>query len=300
MNAMMSHRKKHLQEVSLFLQEHLSIRDAIFSLPPGSGMETYFVQGNGREYFVKVGASIERYLAMADLGLTTQVLAFGQLKGGSSILVQHRVAGKKPSRADFREHLERVARMFHTMHHHPRVRETLQPAFHTLHKEAGFQALNALRQKWEIYRTQVPDVADFIDSSLEILTRQVGLFSTEGLVSSHGDICNANWIFASDASIYIVDLESMSMDDPAFDMGALLWWYYPPELRQHFLEIAGYPYDCNFRLRMRVRMGILCLNILLPREGCFDQFDPRKFSASLKDFRAILNGDENPQGYDTG
>jgi hypothetical protein len=88
------------------------------------------------------------------------------------------------------------------------------------------------------------------------------------------------------------------MDDPAHDMGALLWWYYPPELRQQFLDIAGYRYDDEFQYRMRVRMAMHCLNILLPRVGSFDKFDPERYEDSLDDFRAILDGRENPQGYD--
>ena len=43
--------------------------------------------------------------------------------------------------------------------------------------------------------------------------------------------------------LYLIDLESMSLDDPALDIGATLWWYYPPELRQRFLEIAGQASD---------------------------------------------------------
>src|SRR6185503_8118958 len=113
--------------------------------------------------------------------------------------------------------------------------------------------------------------------SLNQLIQQVSLFSGEGLVASHNDICNANWLFASDGKIYIVDFESMSVDDPAADMGALLWWYYPPELRQRFLEIAGYPYNDNFKFRMRVRMAFHCLSITLPRAGSFDQFKPEGF-----------------------
>ena len=91
----------------------------------------------------------------------------------------------------------------------------------------------------------------------------------------------------------------MSMDDPALDMGALLWWYYPPELRQRFLGIAGYRYDDEFKFRMRIRMAMHCLDITLPRERSFDSFDPNTYHESLTDFRAILNGEENPEGYTT-
>jgi hypothetical protein len=48
---------------------------------------------------------------------------------------------------------------------------------------------------------------------------------------------------------------------------------------------------------MQVRMAMHCLNITLPREGSFDRFDPGHYDEALDDFRAILNGKENPQGY---
>jgi thiamine kinase-like enzyme len=157
--------------------------------------------------------------------------------------------------------------------------------------------MDQLRQKWESYNEQVPNVAPFVDDSLDELQGQIHRFSTEGLVASHNDICNANWLFASDGNIYMVDFESMSMDDPAFDLGALLWWYYPPRLLKPFLETAGYSYDQEFRYRMRVRMALHCLSITLPREGSFDPFDSDQYEDALTDFRAVLEGRENPQGY---
>ena len=63
----MPHRQEHQEEVRHYLQAHFRIRDWSFSLPRGSGIETYFASGNGQAYFVKVGAPVERYLAMAEL-----------------------------------------------------------------------------------------------------------------------------------------------------------------------------------------------------------------------------------------
>ena len=277
---------------------HFPIQDWSFSLPPGSGRETYFVQGNEQRYFVKVGAAIERYQAMAEIGLTPPVLCSGQLESGLPILVQPFIEGRKPSRADYLHQLERVASRIHTMHDDSRLREILGPALSRLHKDAGQAALKSVRQTWERYRAQVPGVSEFVDESLNELESQIQQFSSAGLVASHNDICNANWLFASDGNIYILDLESMSMDDPAFDLGALLWWYYPPEFRGSFLEIAGYPYDDDFRFRMRVRMALHCLSITLPRQDSFDQLNPARYLEALDDFRAILEGRENPQGYD--
>jgi len=110
--------------------------------------------------------------------------------------------------------------------------------------------------KGERYKAQVPSAIEFVDESQEHIEKQVNQFSGEGLVASHGDICNATWIFASDGKIYLIDFDMLKTDDPAADLGALLWWYYPPELRESFLEMAGYRYDDAFKLRMQIRMAM--------------------------------------------
>jgi thiamine kinase-like enzyme len=292
----MSHRREHQEEVCRYLQNHFRHQDWSFSLPRGSGMETYFVNGNGQAFFVKVGAPVQRYLTMADIGLTPPIIIHGHLESGSSIMLQSFIDGQTPTRLDYRNRLYEVAEIIHKTHH-SRITGVVQTAPSSLPKDVGLQALERLRQKWGLYKRHVPLVADFVDECLDTITQQVSRFTGEGLVTSHGDICNANWLFASDGKIYIVDLESMSMDDPAADMGALLWWYYPPELRQQFLTIVNYPHDEEFRFRMRVRMAMHCLSILLPRDGSFARFNPNGFSESLRDFKAVLEGKENPEGY---
>jgi thiamine kinase-like enzyme len=290
-------RQKHQQEVRRFLQDHFGAQDWSFSLPHGTGMETYFVQGNGREYFVKVGVKLERYQVMAELGLAPPILVSGPLESGPSIIVQARIDGRIPPRKDYRERLETVAAMIHTMHGHPSIRGVLPKPSSTLHKDAGLNALNFVRRQWELYRPHGSKVTGFVDNSLDRLESQIRQFPAEGLFASHRDICNANWLFVLDGKIYLIDFESLAMDDPAFDLGALLWWYYPPELRGQFLEIAGYPYDDEFKIRMQVRMALHCLSITLPRNGSFDSFDPKRYREALVDFRAILAGKENPKGY---
>ena len=296
----MSDRQEHQQELRFFLQKHLFIENWKFSLPHGSGREAYFAEGNGQSYFVKVGVQVERYVAMAETNFAPPVLVYGQLSNGSSLIVQPFIEGRKPSGLDYSNQLMEVAGLIRKMHNASRIKEVLPAVSSNLYKDAGSLALYRLRQKWERYRAQVPQVANFVDNSLQDLAGQINLFSGEGLVVSHGDICNANWLFASDGKIYILDFDSMSIDDPALDIGALLWWYYPPDLRQRFLDSAGYQYNDEFKFRMRVRMAMHCLNITLPREQSFDKFDPDNYSASLRDFRTILNGEENPEGYDTG
>jgi len=294
----MQNRQQHLSEVQTFLQKQFSSQHWEFAFPHGSGNETYFAQGNERTYFVKLGAQLEKYQAMASIGLTPQVLAVGSLEDGTPVVVQPAIAGRKPSRKDYHSHLEQIATTIHQMHHSLEVQRVLPEVASALYFDVGLKSLISIRQRWESHKGQVPEVAEFVDESLAYLAQQVQTFRGTGLVASHNDICNANWLITPQGQFYLIDLESMALDDPAVDIGATLWWYYPPSLRQRFLEIAGYVDDETFQFRMRVRMAMHCLSITIPRAGSFDTFDPTSYPEALADFRAILAGQENPQGYD--
>lgn len=294
----MQNRRQHHPAVLGFLREHFPSQSWELSLPHGRGNETYVARSDQRVFFIKLGVPVARYKAVASIDLTPTVIAAGTLRDGTSILVQAYLPDRNPARQDYREHLEQFAEAIHCLHASPGVRQTLGKPSFADYRAAGLVALDCLEQKWGFYKTQVPEAADFVDQSLERLRRQVVEFQGGGLVASHNDICNANWILTPEGRLYLVDLEAMSLDDPALDVGATLWWYYPPELRERFLVRAGYPVEEGFRQRMQVRMAMHCLHILLPRPGSFDAFDPGSFIEDLVDFRAVLAGRENPQGYE--
>jgi thiamine kinase-like enzyme len=291
----MQNRQQHQREVQAFLQKHFFTQHWKFMLPQGTGNETYIAHGNEHIYFVKLGVQTTRYQAMASIGLTPQVLATGYLEDGASIVVQPYIAGRNPSRKDYHSHLEQIATTINRMHHSPVIKRALPEVSYDLYSEAGLESLTRIQHRWKHYRAQAPEVAEFIDESLIYLAQQAQGFLGTGLVASHNDICNANWLVSSDGQLYLIDLESMSLDDPAFDIGATLWWYYPPALWQRFLEIVGYANDESFQFRMHVRMAMHCLSITLPRERSFDHFDPSSYAQSLTDFRAILADGENPE-----
>lgn len=292
-------RTKHRLEVLAFLQENISCHEWKLTLPSsGQGHETYIAQSEGRSFFIKLGARVANYQAMTSLDLTPAVVLTGCLADGVSIMVQEFVVGRNPSWRDFQFFLDGVASIVNNTHHNVALKAVLPPASSSEYVDVGLGALRRVQRKWEQVRPQVPSVADYVDATLVQLKREVQNFTGAGLVASHNDICNVNWLFTPDEKIYLVDLEAMSLDDPAHDMGSLLWWYYPPELRQRFLTIAGYEYDEAFKNRMRVRMALHCLDIILPRALSFDLFDAAAFPEWLTDFRAIVAGEENPQGYD--
>ena len=294
----MQNTRQHQNEVQAFLQQHFSNQAWELALPIGSGNETYFAKCNGHTYFIKLDVQVAKYQVVASIGLTPQVLVAGYLGDGTSIIVQHYIAGKRPSRRDYHTHLEQFASAISLLHHNNAVKKVLPEVSSDLYCIAGLESFSRLQQKWERHKAQVPEVADFIDESLDYLRQQVTDFQGSGLVASHNDICNANWLLSTAGQLYLIDLESMSLDDPAVDIGATLWWYYPPELRESFLKETGYANDTAFQRRMQVRMAMHCLNITLPRKQSFDEFDPATFAESLTDFKAILIGRENPEGYD--
>ena len=294
----MHSREHHRQEVEAFLRDNFSGDDWSFSLPQGSGHETYFAEAGERAYFVKLGVQTAPYRAMAAIGFTPEVLAAGVLEDGTTVLVQPRLQGRTPTRADYRDNLARIATVIGETHRSSELRHVLPEAVSELHSAAAMQSLDSIRARWEKVRPLVPREAAFVDRSLEELADQIRSLAGSGLVASHNDICNANWLISNDGHFYLIDLDSMSLDDPAVDVGATLWWYYPPALRPRFLAVVGYANDEAFRSRMRLRMAMHCLSILLPRDRSFDQFDPASFGQWLADFKAALAGGENPQGYD--
>jgi thiamine kinase-like enzyme len=296
----MTDRQSHQSEVLAFLSRHLGGTLWKCTLPGGHGNETYIARRDRHACFVKLGVQIARYETVASLGITPPVLASGHLADGTSILVQPFIPSRTPTRKDFWDYLPQFADILHCIHRSPELQALLPPAGSEHYSEAGLAALDGIQRRWEKHRRRVPEAAGFVDESLERLAQQARQFEGEGLVASHNDICNANWLVTPQGQIYLVDLELMTLDDPALDCGALLWWYYPPHLRQRFLEICGYANDEPFRLRMQVRMALHCLSITLPREHSFDPFDPAAFTQDLTDLRASLAGEDNPQGYAEG
>lgn len=293
----MKERQQHWPEVRRYLKAHISPGAWTFTLPEGSGHETYMAHGAGGDYFVKLGAFVPAYELLAADGLTPEVLSAGSLEDGVPIVVQRYVAGHKPAHADFQNHFERVAEIVRAVHHHSRLQQSLPLVHDTGYQNAAARALSKLRQQWERYKLQVRSAIQVVEDGLAQLASGIANIRGSGLVASHNDICNANWIVGEEGRWYLIDFEAIAWDDPARDLGALLWWYYPPAMWPRFLNLVGYPDDAAFRSRMQVRMAMHCLQIILPRADSFDSFAPDRFGEALTDFRAVLAGEENPQGY---
>jgi thiamine kinase-like enzyme len=284
--------------VLAYLRDQVQDLPWAVELPPGgTGKESYFARHEGRSHFIKLGVQVERYRILAELGLSPRIVASGQLADGTPVLVQERVPGRMPSRKDFRENWQAFAAALRLVHASRPLQSSLTARSSARYADLGRECLEAVAARWEAHRARVPEAAGEVDRRLDDLRLQVSRFRGEGLVASHNDVCNGNWLLADDGRLYLLDYDSMTLDDPAQDLGAILWWYYPPEMRADFIRASGVDDGPEFRLRMQVRMAIHCLNILLPRPGSFDRFDAAAFAADLVDFHAAAAGRENPQGY---
>ena len=292
------HRDQHRLEVVAFLRSNVASHAWNIELPPyGTGQETYIAQANQQKYFIKLGAELVRYQIMAELGFSPSIIATGILEDGMTILVQAYISGRVPSRHDFQANLLSFAQIIRTTHHNYRMKRILPPTESESFRDAGFAMIHQIEHRWARYRSKLPSAREYVNENIEYLKDEVSKFSGSGLVASHNDICNGNWLISDDGAIYLLDYEGMSLDDPALDVGAILWWYYPPAMRPAFLKITGYDQDTKFGHRMRIRMAIHNLHIIMPRENSFDQFSTDSFDEALTDFRAIIAGKENPQGY---
>lgn len=291
-------RDQNKFEVVSFLQKNVSAFAWNIQLPPyGTGQETYIAQNAQQSCFIKLGTQIMRYQIMADLGFSPPVITTGFLEDGTAILVQKYIAGRVPSRRDFHTYLHKFARILRDTHTNDRLKQILPQKATSSHREAGLEIIKQVEERWKKFKPQVPSSSNYVDEKIAYLKEEVSKFTSGGFVASHNDICNANWLISNEEKIYLLDYEGMSLDDPALDTGAILWWYYPPEMREEFLEITGHGEDENFRKRMRIRMAIHNLHIIIPRENSFDRFSADTFDQALTDFRAVIDGKENPQGY---
>lgn len=293
----MNTRKLRQNAVESFLNNQFSSGPWEFTQPGGHGNETYFTRSGKKVFFVKLGSQVTRYQTLASIGLTPTILSSGFLEDGTSIMVQTYINGRTPTRHDYQTHLKDFATVIKKVHHNAEIKQTLPDVSTDQFSTIGLQVLDEIQTRWEEFKSIVPGTSDLVDEGIAQLRENVKEFQGNGLVASHNDICNSNWIITPDEKLYLIDLDSMSIDDPALDIGATLWWYYPPEMRKEFLEIVGNANDNEFKTRMQVRMAMHCLNIILPRENSFDSFDPDAFSENLTDFKAIIAGEENPQGY---
>jgi len=293
----MENQYRHKEEVERFLQNTLHMETWEFLSTNGSGNEKYIAASDGKKYFVKLDVQLARYEILGDLGISPKIINSGFLEDGKTIIIQEYVTGHNPSPKDFQTHIYEIATILANVHNSKKLQKVLKKSEIKTYQEAALKAFYEIVDKWEYYKNELSAYTVYIDNSLKQIQSNIYKIEGNNLVSAHNDICMANWLISDNGLVFLVDFESMQMEDPTVDIGALLWWYYPPDMRKTFCDIMKVDYSSALRNRMQIRMAMHCLNIMLPRKDSFDVFDLDWFAMFFDDFKAIMEGKDNPKGY---
>jgi len=134
-------------------------------------------------------------------------------------LVQEHISGRIPSRSDFQKKLAIFAQIIRDTHQSEHVIRILPERDIESYSQAGLDIIECISRRWKKFRSQVPSVVEYVEEKIEYLKAEVTKFSGSGLVASHNDVCNGNWLIADDGTVYLLDYEGMSLD--AFQDGLL-------------------------------------------------------------------------------
>ena len=293
----MTNQYSHKEEVEIFLQNRFHEENWTFLSTNGSGNEKYIAESNGTKYFVKLDVKIDRYEILSELGISPKIVNHGCLNDGTSVIVQEYISGHNPSPKDFQSHIYDVATILSNVHNNRKLQTVLKKDEINTCQEAALKAFYGIVERWEYNKKELVAYNGYIDDSLMQIKSNIRQIEGKNLASVHNDICNANWVISDNGFIFLVDLESMLIEDPSVDIGALLWWYYPYDMREQFCEIIKVDYNNELKNRMQLRMAMHCLNIMLPRLNSFDVLDLEWFAMFFDDFKAIMEGKDNPKGY---
>ena len=208
----MPERRQNQQQVLAFLQDYFATSDWEFSIPQGSGKEKYLARAATRHgesaCFVKLDVNIPVYQTVASLELTPPILASGCLQDGTPLIVQPAVKGRQPTWQDFSIHLDLFASTLQRLHHSPELRSLLAAPASETYRAAGLQFLNNIHLRWEAVKSHFsPEIDSIVLDHLERIAAQLRAAPGGGLVNTHTDPCNANWLLpgAGRAHHFIVD-----------------------------------------------------------------------------------------------
>ena len=155
-------------------------------LPPhGTGQETYFARGTDQDLFVKLGARVELYQAASQHGLAPPVITVGRLEDGTSILVQQRIQGHKPTRRDFQRYLRKFAESIRMVHGSQALQKLLPPRVSIQYCDVGLEMLAEVEQRWQMVEPGLPPpVVEYVNEKIVSLRKCLRQFQGGGLVAS--------------------------------------------------------------------------------------------------------------------
>jgi hypothetical protein len=192
----------------------------------GSTGRTWLATG-GETVVVRLDASPEVLVRVAQRGIGPAVLASGQV-AGRTFVVQEHVDAPSPSARWLSEHVVDVGSLFGSLAGDP-VLARLAPPLEA--PSFAVELLDSARN------------AGLGHDRIGLVERLAGgppPISADELRATHGDPNRTN-LLAGDR-LLLVDWDDLRRADPLRDLGPLAWWYLPEVAWPDFLAAAGQPW----------------------------------------------------------
>ena len=224
------------------------------------------------------------HLFAAEAGLAPRVLFWqpGPFElGGQPVIVSEYVASPPLDRAWFHDHLRQAATLLARLHRDADLTDALeamdrgQARSDCLAAARGARALLEERLVALAAREWSPAVADVLNRLTAHLAwfgariqPNRAAFAGQRVGPVHGDVQRGNWLAGPDGRVYLVDWDKAWLDDPALDVGMLLYWYVDPALWPVFLREYATGGDARpdvdaLLIRARIRYPLHALSLCL-------------------------------------
>jgi aminoglycoside phosphotransferase (APT) family kinase protein len=251
--------------------------------PQGARKPCFVARADGEAIFVKLDVAGAPLARLAELLVCPPLLAYGTTDG-TGWVVQAWLAGTNPIRDWLRSNRSTVARIFHLVHTDAPLRSRIGPT-RTIAADLALLHARIARCPRDWFTT--PDVA----SALAAWTAESAFLSPLPLVPSHDEPNTTNMLVVAER-LLLLDWDDATLADPLRDLGPLLWWYFPPDTWEGFLQACDLAWDERMVHRIHWFAARASLEIALWHAEHGDQGD----SGFLADFRAAVAGEANLRG----
>lgn len=258
---------------------------------PKEGWEknVYIARSEGdKSYIVKFGVNPEVMKRLSDLGVTPQVIATG-LEQGKTYMIQAYVATPFVSRKYLSNNLQTLANAISIYHNDSILKNIL---LRTLPKDhlsisgelSSFQSsFSALSPKCQFSKIAI---------GIKEIQKRYSMLSDTLLTPVHDDPNTKN-IFLTKKGLQFIDWNKIRLSDPLSDIGALLWWYVPPEKWGKFFR----HYDISLTDSLLERIYLAAAKMSLGFTLWYLEHNPSGYEAAYGDFTTALSHGENLRAW---
>lgn len=227
------------------------------------GWELYPLGGNTGTAYMGTKASQKVFLkqnaspflaALSMEGITPRLVWTKRLASGDVMTAQEWLNGRTLHRLEMRE--QRVAKLLHRVHHSRLLHDMLIKVGGRSTTPA--QLMDRLTPTLPLELRQHP----LIQRALQTLATEQPQLPTTAYEVCHGDLNHKNWLLSDRQRLYLVDWDSATFADPAYDLGALLCEYVPLEEWQRWLRDYGERLTNELMARVNWYARVHCITVI--------------------------------------